>query len=121
LAITLLGDNTAFARTPRSQVTALVTVDGRARIPCPRKIVATLRAIQASPAAVGCKPSWARWNFQCPVSGSMMITCGSASLAAVTIAWSVRSADETGPDGGEKTVSTAIRARGASTRIRSIA
>jgi hypothetical protein len=108
--------------TLRSQVTALVTVDGEARIPWARRIDATWRAIHASPAAVGCKPSLACWNFQCPVSGSMMITLGSASLAAVTIARSVReSTGETGRDGGGKTVSRAIRARGASARIRSIA
>jgi len=79
-----------LALTPTSQTTASVTVDGDAAIAWARRIDATLLAIQASPAAVGWRPSSARWNFQCPVSGSMMITCGSASLAAVTIALSAR-------------------------------
>ena len=51
---------------------------------------AALRAIQASPAAVGCRPSRARGNTQLPASGSMMITPGSAARAAVTIASSIR-------------------------------
>jgi hypothetical protein len=41
----------------------------------------------------------------------MMITCGSASLAAVTITWSARDSAGEGPVGSEKTVSSAIRAR----------
>ena len=59
-------------------------------MPCACRIAPIFPAIQASPAAVGCRRPSACWYFHCPVSGSMMIAFGSAALAAATIAASVR-------------------------------
>ena len=63
---------------------------GAGRTPCCRKIPATVPAIHASPRAEGCRPSGACGNRQPDASGSMMITRGSAAVAPVSIAWSVR-------------------------------
>jgi hypothetical protein len=59
---------------------------GAGRIPCCRKIPATVPAIHASPMGEGCSPSRARGNRHPDASGSMMITWGSAALAPATIA-----------------------------------
>jgi hypothetical protein len=72
------------------QVTGAVAARVAAAMPWERKIAATLRAICASPDAVGCRPPWICANFHRPVNGSMMIALGSAARAAVTIARSVR-------------------------------
>jgi hypothetical protein len=96
-------------------MTALVR-PGAASTPCSCRIPRTWRAIQASPAAEGCRPSGACAKVQPAASGSMMITWWSAAVPAVTIAWSVRyaAAERFRPG---NTVSSAIRACGAAAQM----
>jgi hypothetical protein len=83
------------------------------RIPYARRMASTRRAIHASPAAVGCSPPFACWNFHRPTSGSMMMTLGSAAVAEATMTWSVCRSAGVPPGAAAKTVSRATRAPGA--------
>ena len=95
-------------------------VAGTGRTPYARRMASTLPAIHASPAAVGCRPRplCTCWNFHWPASGSMMMAFGSAAVAALTMAWSVRRSACVPPGGRAKTVSSATRAPGAVRWIR---
>ncbi len=106
--------------TATSQIIGVVLATEAGSMPRARRMDSTLRAIQASPAASGCRMSLppARAYRHRLASGFMMMARGSADRAAATIARLIACTAGGGfHRGPAKTVSSAIRARGARARI----
>lgn len=102
-------------------MTGAAAVTGAGRTPRASRTAPTVRAIHASPAAVGCRPPSACGNAHRPASGSITITSRPAAVPAATMSLSVRrSAGEPG-GAAAKVVSSAIRAAGAAARTWSTA